>query len=233
MNRVKAVFFDVDGTLLDTSEFIFQAFEHSFKTHGLSSVARGEMAKQIGKPLSICYQLFTSLEEVGHLMESHNLFQSANIHLAVPFPNTRVTLRKLKQKNIDLAVISARTRKSLLNTLTIGRIAEYFDVIYTPDEIVSMKPHPEAVIKALDYFKLKPEDALMVGDTISDIQAGMSAGVKTVAAAYGFHGKEIEQVNPNFVIYDIKELLSIVSMPIGEGVQSSKEVSGTNRREFT
>ena len=62
----------------------------------------------------------------------------------------------------------------------------------------------------MNFFKLKHYEVIMVGDSYIDIQAGKSAGVKTVGATYGFGKSEIKNYKPDYIIREISEILSIV-----------------------
>ena len=66
---IKAALFDVDGTLLDTTEFIYQAFEYTFKMFGLPSIPRAKIRGCIGKPLIDCYKALAPFEYILKLIE--------------------------------------------------------------------------------------------------------------------------------------------------------------------
>lgn len=210
MNNYKLVLFDVDGTLLDTSEFIFQAFEYCFNKYNLPTIDRSEMCKQMGKNLEHCYSIFTTLDDVSECVHSHKEFQDAHLALSIPYANTAYTLRKIKDRDFRLGIITGRTYDSVLKTLKLAKIDHFFDVVYSPDNITHQKPNPEAVYKALEYFYVKPHEAIIVGDGLVDIQAGKNASIHTVGAAYGFNGDLIKEVNPDYIIHDIRELLAII-----------------------
>ena len=87
---------------------------------------------------------------------------------------------------------------------------EYFDVIVAADDVVNPKPHKDHLLVALEYLKIQPEEAFMVGDTENDILAGKNAGVKTVGVTYGWMGKDIAKHKPNYVIDDMDQLTEIL-----------------------
>lgn len=205
----KAIFFDIDGTLLDTTEFIFQAFEHTFKTHNLFTPARATIVQTVGKSLDECYQILTQTPDTTPLTETHRTFQESNLHLSIPFTHTIQTLATLKKANLSLAAISTRESRTLHTSLDHAGIRHFFDCIISGDEVIHVKPHPEPVLKALAYFSLSPEQAFMVGDTSVDIDAGKNAGVETVGVTYGIHGEKIKESAPDYCINDIVDLLTI------------------------
>lgn len=208
--KIKLVMFDIDGTLLDTTEFILQAYEHVFRIHKFSSKTRAEISAVIGKHLRECYQLLTGLEQVDHLIKDHKNFQQNNYHLAESFSDTESTLKKLKEKGILLAAISTRYGPSVPETLKRNNIFHYFDLILTADEVTKVKPDPEGIQKVLKFFSIKPEEAMFIGDSPADVEAGKNAQVKTIGVSFGFHGESIKNSKPDFLVHHLSEILKLL-----------------------
>src|SRR3989440_12763764 len=89
MRKIIAALFDVDGTLLNTAEFVYQAFVHTFQTRGLPWRSTDEIAAVMGKPLEEMYRHFSASEDVSEFCETHRSFQAENLHLSIPFANTQ------------------------------------------------------------------------------------------------------------------------------------------------
>ncbi len=206
---IKAVLFDVDGTLLDTSEYIYQSFEYSLQKH-YKPLKRDQIGTIMGKPLEECYQILTTKVDVSDLAQSHNDFQKKNPHLSFPFPNTLKVLRTLKDKNYHIAAVTTRRKNTVIETLRLAKILPFLDYIVTVDDVANPKPHPESILKALDFFGVEPEQAIMVGDSPADVLAGKNAGTQTIGVTYGFHGQKIRDENPDFVIDHIEGCLLYV-----------------------
>lgn len=213
MQRFKAVLFDIDGTLLDTSEFIFQAFEHTLREYNLPPRKRSEMAALVGRPLEICYKVLTGIEDLQEIQElrlAHRRFQTEHMHLSKPYPEVRETLDILSSAGIKMAAVTTRTGVTVPKTLELAGISKYISYVVALEDVVNLKPHPEPVYKALDYLEAEPEDSAMVGDTDVDIQAGKNAGTATIGVTYGFHGASIAEANPDYIINHIEEILPIL-----------------------
>ena len=209
MNKTKAILFDVDGTLLNTHEYIYQSFEYALaKLH--KSLPRETIKTIMGKPLIECYQILTGLSDVSHLTVAHSEYQKKNAALVSPFPNTISTLESLKEKGLLIAAITTRARVSVEDTLEYTEIMHYLNYVVTIEDVVKPKPSPEGIHKALTYFEMKPEEAIMVGDSDVDVFAGKNAGVKTIGVTYGFNGEKMAETNPDNVIDDIKEVINLL-----------------------
>lgn len=211
MNNIRAILFDVDGTLLDTREFILQAFEHALATHGFPPLGRDALSGNVGmKGLAEIYAEIADADTADALCETHIAFQHKNRHLSKTFANTAQTLATLRQKGFRLAAVTTRKKATSVQTLADAGIDRYFDSIVSGDDVTNLKPHPEPLLKALGVMDIMADNAVMVGDTPVDIQAGKNAGTKTIGATYGFHGIHIRQASPDHLIDDIAQILPIL-----------------------
>lgn len=206
--KFDAALFDVDGTVLNTREYIFQAYKYTLDLHLKKAVVWAEVAKVVGLSLKECYQLLTNLEEVDYLMKCHHEFQCRNLKLVEIYPNTKTTLKTLAKNGVALAAVTNRISDQLVETLKVAGIDKYFKVV--PLAVKKPKPDPESIIKALRALKVKPDRAVLVGDSPADIAAGKAAGVKTIAALYGFHGERLLKTKPDFLVKDIEQIIPII-----------------------
>lgn len=210
LDRSNAVLFDIDGTLLDTFDYIYGSFEHTFDVHGIARLSREEISQLMGRTLEDVYATMAPGHDAIALAETHRKFQEQNVTLAKLFPDTAKVLDALKQRGFKLAAITTRSNRTSVLSLEQNGIAGYLDVVVSLEDVVRHKPDPEPVFKALHELNVVPLDAIMVGDTSADIMAGKNAGTKTVAALYGFGGERLRLLNPDYAIVELKELLTIV-----------------------
>lgn len=208
---IKAVLFDIDGTLLDTTELLYQAFEYSIKSQGLVPPSREKMAKVIGVSLEKCYLAFAPAGDNALLCKTHNQFQLENPELAKTFPNTIKILKKLKELGIKTAGITNRWESTAKVSAERTGILKYLEFINYRDGFEKIKPDPEMLLDAIRKLEVKKDEVLMVGDTAIDIEAGKAADVETVGVTFGFLGEEIKELNPDFIIDDLEEILEIIS----------------------
>ena len=203
----KAVLFDIDGTLLNSWDFIFEAVKYALATHKYQYPSADKIRQALGRPLIEFYQVLSPGVDPLPLAKTHHEFQQNKLDLIKLFPGTRKTLAALRNKGFLLAAVSNRKRDSLLPSLEHAKILEYFSIVVSAEEVENPKPHPDHLLFALKHLQVKPVHSYMVGDTDNDILAGKSAKVKTVGVTYGSLGMEIKNYHPDFIINDISELL--------------------------
>lgn len=208
--KFEAALFDIDGTLLDSEEFVFQAFRHSVLIHKGREITRDDFSQVVGKPLEECYFLLEPGLDSKKLAQTHKDFQAGNLHLSTPFSNSVLVLRKLSKAGVKIGAVTTRYSDTLKRTLELVGIFAFFDVIISGEDVINFKPHPEPVLKALEMLMISSGQAVMVGDTDVDILAGREAGTKTIGVTYGFHGEKVRESKPDYIVDDILEVLPLI-----------------------
>ena len=211
MGSYAAVLFDVDGTLLDSGEYIFRAFEHVIEQRRFPARSRAELAAVVGMSLKECYRVLTPSDDLDTLCDEHRSFQRSRLEPPGLFKNTLPTLQALSRLGVRMAAVTNRSRTSSVATLQHTGIAGFFGAIVSAEDVALLKPHAEPVLKALEALGIPPAQAVMVGDTDADIGAGRNAGTLTVGVTYGFHGEKVREYHPDCVISDIAELLPLMT----------------------
>ncbi len=206
----KAVLFDIDGTIIDSWDFIFGAVKYTLKKHGHDISEEVLVSAMGGRSLLDYYKFLLPKADWEEIAKSHNEFQQDKFDLGKPFPGAKKLLKKLKLQGYLMGAVSNRTRESLKITLDRAEFSHFFDIAVSAEDVKNPKPHPEHVLAALTYLKVEPKNSFMIGDTQHDIEAGKNAGVKTIGVTYGFLGKDIKDHNPDFVIDNLEELLRVV-----------------------
>ncbi|MBA3724217.1 MAG: HAD hydrolase-like protein [Candidatus Levybacteria bacterium] len=211
-SKFQAVIFDIDHTLLDTEQFIFQAYVHTLKTYNLPAITEADLKLFMGRSLETTYEEIAPQLNTVELSETHRVFQAKNLHLAIPFPNTLHTLQKIKEHKLKVAAVTTRSIRNSEETLSVTGIMPFIDTVISKEHVSpqELKPHPRPILLALENLKTAPSSAITIGDTIYDIEAGRRAGTKTIGVTYGSSGKHISEAKPDFIVDDIADILSIV-----------------------
>ncbi len=222
-NKIKAIIFDLDNTLVDfmkLKEFAVDAAVEAMIDAGLQMKKEAAHNKifKIYQEKGIEYQqVFDDflMQELGRidnkiLAAGVVAYRRAREGVLVSYPHVTITLLELLKRGLKLAVVSDAPRLQAWLRLCALNIHNYFDVVVTFEDTEKRKPAPEPFIKVLELLKLKPEDAIMVGDWAErDIVGAKLLGMKTVFARYGdtFGTKNS---GADWDIDDIYELVKIV-----------------------
>ena len=213
--RVKALLFDLDGTLVDSTRAYEAAGKAGFTAIGLShsSIKTAlEVAKQLEQGLTID-SAFAKLRldhaSLERFLSAYlNAYYSNVLLKSKSFPNVKETLQTLSQR-FPLALITLRyvLRDQVIEELKRLGLKKYFRAVVTALDVEKPKPFPDALLMAAEKLGVPINKCVIVGDSIADIQAGKSAGAKTVAVLSGlFSRKELEKEKPDLIIKDIKPL---------------------------
>ena len=208
---IKAILFDLDGTLIDSTDLIMHSFNYVLKEHLNLEVPEDEIRSLFGRPLFDQMALYGGKERAQELVDKyieHNL-KSHKDYLK-EIPGVKETLQGLKEKGYILGVVTSKREESARLGMQICGIEEFFEVFVFSNTVKIHKPEPEPVLHALRVLGLKPEEAVYVGDSVYDIICGQRAGVETVAVGYTPGGRErLRATNPDHWIEKIEELLEI------------------------
>lgn len=211
---MKLYILDFDGTMGDTQGLIVKTMQQTIATLGLEPRSDEQCAAMIGLPLK---QTFTDLipmsDEMGdQCTETYTrLFFANNTADAVMlFPHVVDTIKTLHQQGCLITIASSRSKLSLEEYVDRFALKEYISYIVSANDVEHAKPHPEPVLKTLEYLGIAAEDAIVVGDTSFDILMGKRAGCLACGVSYG-NGSvaELREAGADYVIDDFNQLLNL------------------------
>ena len=207
----RTILFDIDGTLLDTTEFIFQAYEHATAALGLTVPTRDWIRHQVGRKLEDVYQEIDASREAD-LIELHRSFQETHLELSSPFEGTVATLTKLRRAGMQMAVVTSRSNRTSVKTLEVAGLVRFFPVVISAEDAPLLKPDAAPLRVALERLAQPKDTAIMVGDAVHDVHAAQAFGIPVVAATYGFPGGRVLAARPDAFITDIRDLPSLLEV---------------------
>jgi len=214
MAKINTVLFDFDGTIMDTNDVIIESWQHTFRTLEGKERAAPEIIKTFGEPLSITMERFLPHVPVEESIKIYRDYQRSNfIELISLFPGIEELLEELKKRSYKMALVTSRLKGTTWQGIEKFNLSRYFDVVVTCDDTDKHKPDPEPVNIALEKLGSKPEESMMVGDSMYDILCGKNAGVKTVLVGWALAVSEEERVGPDkpdFLIAEAMDLLRII-----------------------
>lgn len=209
---IKAILFDLDGTLINTNNLIVKSFQYAFKKHLNLDMDYDNIVKHFGEPLMHTMAMYDA--ENPHQLISVFREYNEEMHdeLVEGFEQVNETLNELKNLGIKLAVVTSKRKDMSYRGLKLFNIFDYMDVIVTPEDTEKHKPEGEPVLKALEMLKLKPEEAIMVGDSANDILCAQNAGCLSCLVKYtALPLEDMLKYKPDYAVDRLWELIDIVS----------------------
>lgn len=214
MKHLKAVIFDLDGTLVDSLSMLVAAKVHVADTHKLKRPNREEVLSHIrssGSVNEVVAKLWPE-EDASPLLETNKQFVSDNSHLSVAYEGVIELMEWLKDENLRIAAVTGASSKvhHLLKSLGIDG---YFSSIVHADRVKNFKPDPEGVLLAASECGVQPEQAVMVGDMASDIKAGKRAGLHgTIGVTHGYDERvTLEKAGADILVDSLMDLPQAIS----------------------
>lgn len=213
---LKAILLDFDGTLADTRTLITNTMLEVIEQLGLEKRTAEQCASMIGLPLKDSFtRLIPMTDRQSELcVETYNqVFCKNNVPGAVPlFVHVPETLHRLHDLGYTLTLASSRSKRSLTEFVEQFDLGHIISCIVSAGDVVHGKPHPETVHVTLRALGIRAEEALVVGDTVYDIEMGQAAGIHTCGVTYG-NGtrRQMEDIGADYVIDDFNSLLDVVN----------------------
>ena len=216
LNRIKALCFDVDGTLSDTDDlytqkvtrffphFLFKNPAHSARRFVMWVEAPGNALLGLADTLGIDDEMIAVID----WMSRHRKRSSKKFLLV---PGVDEMLEQLHGR-FPMAVVSARDEKGTMAFLEQFGLVKYFDAVVTGLSAQHTKPYPDPVLLAAKKMGISPENCLMIGDTTVDIRAGKSAGAQTVGVLCGFGEEyELRKIGADVIVKDTPMVVELLA----------------------
>ena len=222
MNKLRAILFDLDSTLIDTTGLILECFNHAWQTVRGHSPARDLLLDTFGIPLREAMKRLLALsarqgpstdesEVIEHLLAEYRLFNAANHDaMARPFRGVQQVIAELRARGYAIGVVTSKSRELACRGLSLCSLNGMIDESVFLEDTERHKPEPDPICRVLEKLNALPSQAAYVGDSRFDIIAGRAAGVRTIAALWGPAPRhELERERPDFFAKDVEGLLEI------------------------
>ena len=225
---IKAVIFDVDGTLVDSNDFHVKAWQRAFRHYG-KELSYDELHSQIGKGGDQLMPVFCSRQELdsyGADLERlrGQIFTRDYLPLVQPFPQVRALFERIKADGTRIALASSAKEEEIEEHKKKLQIGSLIDATTSADDVERSKPKPDIFEAALGKLgEVRGNEAIVVGDTPYDAQAARKAEMATIGVLSG--GFSIETLRAEGVIglyRDVADLLAFyASSPSGARTRST------------
>ncbi|MCM2678352.1 phosphoglycolate phosphatase [Echinimonas agarilytica] len=216
---VRAIAFDLDGTLIDSAPDLGAALNQMLTQLNLPSVGMAEVRGWVGNGM----KMLVTRSLVHHAADASEsaiqhalaLFSAAYAqHLSintVVYNGVMESLTALYKAGYRLALITNKASCYLPDILRAYHMDEMFEVVLGGDSLLEKKPHPLPLLHVCEAFDVEPHQLLMVGDSKNDIEAGKNAGCPTLGLTYGYnYGEHISLSAPDMTADSLIELLPVL-----------------------
>ena len=221
IRKPEMVLIDVDGTLVDSVPDLAYCVDEMMKQLGMPEHGEAKVREWVGNGV----ERLTRRALIGQLEGEPDeaLFEKAYpIFLALYaentskrsklYPGVREGLDYLKQQGYRLGCVTNKAEQFTVPLLQELGVYDDFEIVVSGDTLPKKKPDPLPLLHVAEFFGVNPEQALMIGDSVSDVKAARAAGFQIVCMSYGYnHGMDIREANPDAVIDSMAELPELFS----------------------
>ena len=207
------ILFDLDGTLIDSTEAILESFGVAFQTHGKEIPEDEAIKAEIGHPLDVMFPtLGVAQEEVAAYVHAYKMhYRKISCAKTVLLPNAREAV-ELASRHATLGVVTTKTAKYSIELLEHMGLMDYFEVLVGREDVEFPKPHPEPIFKALSKLDSNKSKYWMVGDTPMDLMAAKAANIESVAVTCGYADEASLREHTDNVYHSALEAVKFITL---------------------
>lgn len=220
VKKPEMVLIDVDGTLVDSVPDLAYCVDEMMLAIGQSAYGEDKVREWVGNGVErlVRRALIGKLdgEPEQELFDQAypifmELYAENTCKRSCLYPGVKEALDYLVASNVKLGCVTNKAEQFTVPLLKTLGIHDIFSIVISGDTLAKKKPDPLPLIHGAEFFNVKPENSLMLGDSISDVKAARAAGFQIICMSYGYnHGIDIRESNPDAVVdsmVDIKEIL--------------------------
>lgn len=208
------ILFDLDGTLVETGPDLLAATNGVLAENGVEPIAIDHLGHLVGqggramleRAFALRGRPATESELDEHVPRFLDLYERSIPGTSVPFPGCVAALDRLADAGHALAVCTNKPERMSIELLEALGLAERFKAICGPDTFGVRKPDPAHILRTVERAGGERSAAIMVGDSISDVEAARRADVPSIGVPFGYSDRPIAELDPTVVIEHFDEL---------------------------
>ena len=212
----KLIMIDVDGTLVNSVPDLAFCIDEMMQKLGLQKWGEDKVRHWVGNGVPKLVERALSGELEGRPIKEVfdvaypiflDLYEDNNAQRSYLYDGVREGLDYLKSQGYQLGCVTNKSEQFTHPLLKALGIFNDFKIIISGDTLAKRKPDPMPLLYCAEHFNLKPEECLMLGDSVSDVKAARAAGFDIICMSYGYnHGNDIADENPDLVIDSMSQL---------------------------
>ena len=216
MNKPAMVLIDVDGTLVDSVPDLTYCVDEMMKRLDMPAHGEAKVRNWVGNGVerlvrrALVGQLDGEPDEALYDQAYPiflELYRDNTSKRSCLYPGVKEGLDYLKAEGYKMGCVTNKAAQFTEPLLKDLGVYDYFSIVISGDSLPQKKPDPAPLLHAAKFFKVSPEQAMMIGDSISDVKAARAAGFLIVCMTYGYnHGVDIRDANPDAVMDSMAEL---------------------------
>jgi pyrophosphatase PpaX len=209
----KNIIFDFDGTLIDTNDLIIFSLDQVALKYINRRLTKDELNSILGFFIEEQMRMISKDNYKEMTVYYQEVYKKHSDDMTKEFPGIREMLKRLKELNCKIAIVSAKSRSGIEHGINFLDIKDYVDVIISATDVTKNKPDPEPLLKGLQALGSTKENTLFIGDSPVDILCGKNTGVKTALVDWTiFQPHSFEKIKPDMVIKNPSELIDFIMM---------------------
>lgn len=193
---MKAIVFDVDGTLVDSSETIAYYGNRTLEAFGLETLPTETYESMLGQGAAVLVEKMAlatgaSVDEVQRILVAYSSsYDEKPLYLTRSYPGIKALLENLKRNGYVLIAFSNKPHSTCVQVIDGIFGKGYFDGVAGQREGIPRKPNPMGLLKMLKELKVRPQDCLYLGDTEIDVETAAAVPMEFVAITWGYRSAE-------------------------------------------
>ena len=209
--RARAVIFDFDYTLADSSQGAIECINFALAEMGLAQVSAEAACRTIGLSLHETFLTLGEHHEPQRCDEFYQLFvrraEEVMSKLTVLYKPVPATVAALREAGLRLGIVSTKYRRRISEVLQREALLHGFEVVIGGEDVEQHKPHPQGLFAALERLECSPASVVYVGDSVVDAELAKRAGVPLIVVLSGVTPRgDFDSYEPMAVLENIAEL---------------------------